>query len=316
MNNGDLVAVTGAFGYTGKYITRLLLARGDRVITLTAHPERPNEFGGQVQAYPFDFDRPERLCQNLRGVKTLYNTYWVRFDYGSATFDRAIENTQILFRAALQAGVQRVVHVSITNPVLESPLPYFRGKAVLEQALRHSGLSYAILRPTVLFGPEDILINNIAYLVRRFPFFAVPGSGDYRLQPVFVEDMAELCVQAAGSGENLLLDAVGPDILTFDELVRLIASKINRRVKILHFPPALALLLSRLVGLWLGDVVLTPDELAGLSAGLLVSSASPTCSTRLADWLELNAAQVGSRYASEIARHYKNSSVKSLANPG
>jgi uncharacterized protein YbjT (DUF2867 family) len=291
-------AVTGAFSYTGKYITRLLLAQGREVITLTGHPDRPNEFGGKVKALAYHFDQPDRLAQSLEGVDTLYNTYWVRFDHGQTTFEVAVRNTQALFRAARRAGVQRIVHTSITNPTLDSPLPYFRGKAQLEKDLQEAGLSYAILRPTVLFGPEDILINNIAYLVRTFPLFAIPGDGEYRLQPVFVEDYARLAVQAGAGKEDCVIDVVGPDVFTFNQMVELIAASLGRSPWLLHLPP------SGVVGWWLKDVTLTWDEYRGLSAGLLVSAQPPTGQARLGDWLKENAGRVGSRYASELERHY------------
>ncbi len=296
--------VTGAYSYTGKYITRRLLAQGRRVGTLTGHPQRPNEFGDQVPAFPYDFDHPERLVERLAGVDALYNTYWVRFDHGHNTYNLAVRNTKILIDAARQAGVRRLVHVSITNPSLDSPLPYFHGKAELEGYIQQSGLSYAILRPTVIFGLEDILINNIAYLLRAFPLFAVPGSGEYRLQPVYVEDMAGLAVQAAAGQENCVLDAVGPDVFTFNELLALVAKVIERKPWIIHLPPAVVLRLSGLIGWWMGDVTLTREEVQGLSADLLVSAQPPTGRTRLADWLAANAEQVGKRYASELARHY------------
>lgn len=304
MTTNNLCAVTGAFSYTGKYITRLLLAQGKSVITLTNHPDRPNEFGQQVKTFPYSFDDPARLVDSLRGVDTLYNTYWVRFDHGQKTFSQAVENTKILFRSAREAGVRRVVHVSITNPTLDSPLPYFQGKAVLEKLLRESGLSYAIVRPTVIFGDEDILINNIAYLLRRFPIFAIPGAGKYRLQPIFAEDMAKLCVQAGNSTENLLVNAVGPDIFTFDEMVRLIARQIGSRAVIFHLHPSVALFLAQFIGLFVRDVVLTQDEVDGLMADLLISSQPPTGETRLSDWLSQHTDRVGSRYASELNRHY------------
>jgi uncharacterized protein YbjT (DUF2867 family) len=297
-------AVTGAFSYTGKYITRLLLAQGREVITLTGHPDRPNEFGGKVKALAYHFDQPDRLAQSLEGVDTLYNTYWVRFDHGQTTFEVAVRNTQALFRAARRAGVQRIVHTSITNPTLDSPLPYFRGKAQLEKDLQESGLSYAILRPTVLFGPEDILINNIAYLVRTFPLFAIPGDGEYRLQPVFVEDYARLAVQAGAGKEDCVIDVVGPDVFTFNQMVELIAASLGRSPWLLHLPPSMVLPLSGVVGWWLKDVTLTWDEYRGLSAGLLVSAQPPTGQARLGDWLKENAGRVGSRYASELERHY------------
>lgn len=305
MNTSELHVVTGAFGYTGKTITRRLLAKGVQVKTLTGHPDRENPFGDRVSIAPFNFDNPAALAESLRGVTTLYNTYWVRFEHGDATFARAVENTRTLVAAAGEAGVRRIVHVSITNPEPDSPLPYFRGKALLEETIMQSGLSYAIIRPTVIFGLEDILLNNIAWILRRFPAFAVPGDGSYRLQPIYVEDMADIAVRAGEQAENAVIDAVGPDIFTFDELVCLVAEKTGSRARILHLPPGLALFLSRLVSLGVGDVVLTRDEVAGLMANLLVSDDPPTGQTRLADWLEENAASVGVRYASELARHYR-----------
>ena len=298
-------AVTGAFGYTGKYIARLLLANGQDVITLTGRPERGlPEFAGRIRALPFHFDQPKRLRESLNGVDVLYNTYWVRFNYGTQTYERAVANTRTLIRAAREAGVRRIVHVSITNPTPESRLPYFHGKALLEQAVQDSGLEYTILRPTVIFGAEDILINNIAWLLRHFPVFAVPGSGEYRLQPIFVEDMAELAVRAGQSRANEIIDAVGPDIFTFNELLALVAGSLKSKALRVHLPAGLALQLSRLIGLLLRDVVLTQDEVEGLSAGLLVSKSAPTGRTRLADWLAQNHAAVGRQYASELSRHY------------
>jgi NADH dehydrogenase len=297
-------AVTGAFSYSGKYITRRLLARGEQVITLTGHPNRLDPFDGKVKAYPLDFGDEDRLADSLQGVHTLYNTYWVRFDRDQNTQPRAVENTRILVRAAVAAGVERIVHISITNPSPDSRLPYFWGKAANERAVIESGLSYAILRPTVLFGAEDILINNIAWLLRRFPVFALPGDGQYQLQPVYVDDLASLAVQAGDARENILWDAVGPDIFPFEEMVRLIARALGLSRGLLRVPPAWALAAARFLSLFVGDVLLTPEEVDGLMAGLLVSAEPPRCPTRLADWLEANKETVGKAYASELARHY------------
>lgn len=301
----ELNIVTGALGYTGKYITRRLLAAGKRVRTITGHPDRPNPLGSEVSVAPFSFDQPESLIQALRGATTLYNTYWVRFPYGAVSFDVAVENTRTLIKAAESAGVRRLVHVSITNASVESPLPYFRGKGLVEKAITESRLSYAIIRPTVIFGAEDILINNIAWLLRRFPVFTILGAGDYRLQPIYVEDMAELAVSLGQMDENLVVDAVGPEVFTFEELVRLLATRIGSRSRIVHLSPRLALNLSRFIGYFVRDVVLTRDEMEGLMANLLISQGPPTGKTRLSDWLDANAALLGTRYASELERHYR-----------
>ena len=298
------IAVTGAFSYSGKYITERLLARGEQVITLTNHPNRPDPFNGKVRAYPMDFKDEKGLIESLKGVDTFYNTYWVRFDKDANTQPVAVENTRRLVRAAVEAGVKRIVHISITNPSLDSHLPYFWGKAANEKTVMESGVSYAILRPTVLFGTEDILINNIAWLLRRFPFFALPGNGDYRLQPVFVDDVAELAVDIGYAKDNLVWDAVGPDIFTFREMVDLISKTIGYKRTLILVPPRLALTAAQFLSLFLGDVMLTTEEVDGLMADLLVSREPPRCQTRLTDWLEANKKTVGAEYASELARHY------------
>ena len=298
------IAVTGSFSYSGKYITRRLLAEGHEVVTLTGHPNRPDPFGGKVKAYPLDFDEVG-MAASLQGVDTLYNTYWVRFDQGKNTQPRAVENTRRLVNAAKQAGVRRIVHISIANPSAESHLPYYWGKAANEKAVTESGMSYAILRPTVLFGMEDVLINNIAWLLRRFPFFGQIGDGKYGIQPVYVDDLAALAVDAGARNDNFIWDAVGPDIFNFDELVRLIGEKIGHSKPILHLPPGLALKAAQFISLFVGDVVLTPEEVDGLMANLLVSSEPPRCKTHLGDWLTENRETVGVVYASEVARHYK-----------
>ncbi|GAB4397679.1 MAG: NAD(P)H-binding protein [Anaerolineales bacterium] len=296
-------AVTGAFSYSGKYITRRLLAQGDEVLTLTGHPNRPDPFDGKVRACPLDFD-VDGMAKNLAEVEVLYNTYWIRFDSGANTQARAVENTRKLVQAARQAGVRRIVHISITQPAETSPLPYFSGKAANERAVRESGLSYAILRPTVLFGAEDILINNIAWLLRRFPLFGQIGDGQYRLQPIFVDDLAALAVEAGRRPENLTWDAVGPDIFSFDELVRLIGKSIGCQRPLIHLHPRLALLAAQAISRLVGDVLLTPEEVNGLMADLLISAEPPRGKTRLADWLAQNRESIGAVYASELARHF------------
>ena len=297
------IAVTGAFSYSGKYITRRLLKCDEEVITLTGHPDRPDPFGGRVKPYPLDFDEAS-MTRSLQGVDVLVNTYWVRFDKGENTQPRAVENTRKLINAAKAAEVKRVVHISITNPSAESHLPYFWGKAANEKTVIESGMSYTILRPTVLFGAEDILINNIAFLLRRFPFFALPGDGSYRLQPVYVDDVAELAVEGVYRTDNYIIDAVGPDIFTFKEMVELIGEKIGAKRPLIPIPPRLALLAAQLLSLFVSDVLLTPEEVDGLMAGLLVSKEPPLGRTRLGDWLEANRGKVGAQYASELKKHY------------
>jgi NADH dehydrogenase len=294
--------VTGAFGYSGRYIAARLLEKGHEVHTITNSPNRENPFGGRVSATAFHFDDPPKLVQALRGTDVLYNTYWVRFNYGEFTHDLAVANTIKLFSAAREAGVRRVVHVSITNPSEQSDLDYFRGKARLERELRESRLSYAILRPAILFGKEDILVNNIAWVLRRFPLFGVFGDGSYRLQPIFVDDLAALAVREGEGTTNRIVDAIGPETFTFRELVELIGQIIGRPRRIVSVPPALGYVVASLIGKLIGDVFLTRQEIAGLMRGLLATSSPPAGETKLTDWARAHAGQLGSRYSSELAR--------------
>src|SRR5713101_1520832 len=296
-NTNEFDVVTGAFSYTGKYVTRRLLNAGRRVRTLTGHPERANMFGGQVEIAPLNFEDRANLVRSLGGASVLYNSYWVRFSHGRATFDEAVANSRALIHAAKEAGVRRIVHLSIANPSIDSHLPYYSGKAQVERAIVDSGLSYAILRPTVIFGVEDILINNIAWFARHFPVFAIPGSGQYQIQPTFVEDMADLAVSAARGIENLVLDAVGPEIFTFEDLVRLIATGVRSKTRLIHVPPFVALGMLRFIDPIVGDVILTREEIEGLMANLLVSKQLATGQTRFTDWLVQNASILGTSYA-------------------
>jgi NADH dehydrogenase len=304
MPASEFDVVTGASGYTGRYITRLLLSRGRRVKTLTGHPARTNPFGDQIESAPFNFDRPDELARSLEGAGTVFNTYWIRFPYGGQTFDSAVENTRVMLVAATRAGVRRFVHISVTNSTT-SPLPYFRGKAMVEAALKESALSYAIIRPALIFGVEDILLNNIAWLLRRFPFFAIPGRGDYRVQPIFAADLAEIAVDAARDDRRIILDAVGPEIFTFDELVRMLASAVHRKARIVHVDPRIALAMTQIVSRLVRDVMLTRDEIRGLMTNLLVTDSPPNASTRFSQWLASNADKIGIAYASELARHFR-----------
>jgi nucleoside-diphosphate-sugar epimerase len=298
----NTLAVTGAFGYSGKYIAERLLAEGNIVVTLTNSLQRENPFGERLRAVPFHFDEPQKLAESLRGVSVLYNTYWVRFNHRSFTHADAVRNTMTLFEAAKTAGVERVVHVSITNPAIDSPLEYFSGKAKLEQALMESGLSYAILRPTVLFGKEDILINNIAWVLRHLPVYGVFGDGQYKVQPIYVDDLAKIAVEQGRVRKNCVIDAIGPETFTYRELALCIGEIIGKRRPIVSIPPSLGYIVGWVIGKLVGDVMITREEIAGLMANLLYVDSPPAGSTRLTDWARERASTLGLYYTNELAR--------------
>ncbi len=308
-----LDVVTGAFSYSGGAIARELRQRGRRVRTLTGHPERAGGRGepASIEVAGLDFQDPVRLAASLEGVTTLYNTYWVRFAYGSVTHETAVANSRALFHAAQRAGVARVVHVSITHPSSESPLPYFRGKALVEQALAETALSYAIFRPAILFGGDGVLVNNIAWLLRHLPVFAIAGDGRYRIRPIHIDDLARICVDAgapAADGRrriDTLQNAVGPERPSFNELVGWIAAATKTRSKVVHVPAALLPPVSALLGKALGDVLLTRDELVAMMGGLADTDGEATGRIAVSEWLSEHGDELGRHYANEIDRHFR-----------
>lgn len=302
MSNHQIHAVTGAYGYSGKYIADKLLAGGKQVITLTNSLKRQHPFGDRLRAFGFNFNKPDLLADSLKDVKVLYNTYWVRFNHKLFTYANAVENSKILFDAAAKAGVERIVHISITNPTIDSPLEYFRGKALLEKYLKETGISYCILRPAVLFGKEDILINNIAWALRCFPVFGVFGSGHYKLQPIYVDDLAELAVQQGKQRDNVTIDAIGPETFTYRELVEEIGHIIGKKRPIVSLPPLLNYSIGWIVGKFVNDVMITKDEVQGLMANLLYVDTQSAGTTKLTDWTKKHADTLGFKYTSELAR--------------
>ena len=297
--------VTGAFGYTGRFIAERLLAAGHMVRTLTGHPERPNPFGRRLDVRPYRFDDRAALAASLEGATTLFNTYWVRFPWGAASFEAAVANSRALFAAARAAGVARIVHVSITNPSVDSPFPYFRAKALTERALAESGVPHAVVRPTVVFGRGDVMINNIAWLLRHLPAFAIAGDGGYPVRPVHVADVARLCLTTAAARDDVVVNAVGPETFTFTELVRAVAIAVGSRARLVHVPATLVPAVARALGLVLRDVLLTPQELGALMAGLAATDGPPTGHVALTEWLAAYGSTLGARYASELRRHYQ-----------
>ena len=309
LTHPELAAVTGAFSYTGRYVAKHLLDRGVGVRTLTRNPDREDPFGGRVAVVPLDFSDPEGLCRTMEGAGVFYNTYWIRFGRGRNTFEQAMENSGVLFDAARSAVVGGIVHFSVANASPESRLPYFRGKGQVEEILKGMGIPYAIIRPTLVFGEGDLLLNNMAWALRRFPVFPVSGRGDYKVQPIYAVDVAAQAVAAGSRDDRFVADAAGPETFTFEELLRLLASSMGTRVRLVHTQPSLGFALTRMAGLLLRDLVLTRDEVDGLMERLLTSDGVPTGATKLGDWLRVNADGLGQQYACELRRKYRRQFV-------
>ena len=298
--------VTGAFGFTGKYIAQRLLDNGCNVRTLTNSTERGNSFKNKISIAPLHFDNFDELINSLQGTSVLYNTYWIRFNYdnGKLTFhhSKAAENTLKLFHAAKEAGVKKIVHISIANPSEDSPYEYYKYKAKLEKSLIESSVSYAILRPAIIFGKEDILINNLAWSLRKLPVFAVFGNGKYNMQPIFVEDLAKIVVKSGEEVENKIVDAVGPELYTYSELIKMLCMVLHKKRLIIKLPTPIVYYASKIIDLFTGDIMLTRDEINMVRDNLMYSTKPPLGETRLSEWCEKNRNTLGMHYANEISR--------------
>ena len=299
--------VTGAFSYSGAAIAHELQAAGRRVRTLTGHPGRGPQTAaaGGIEVRPLDFADPAALTESMRGARTLYNTYWVRFARGAVDHPVAVTRSRVLFQAAAAAGVRRIVHVSITNPSADSPYPYFRGKAAVEQALRDLGVSHAVLRPAILFGGDGVLLNNIAWLLRRLPVFAVGGTGEYRIRPIHVDDLARLAVRAGDSAVTEVIDAVGPERPTFLALVQTIRTAVGSRSQVIRVPGTLIPAAARVLGLALRDTLLTAEEYQAMADGLADTDGPATGETALSQWIADHQDTLGHVYANELTRHFR-----------
>ena len=299
------VAVTGSFGFTGRALTERLLAAGHEVVTLSRRSGAGDPLAGRITVRPLDLERGDELRASLDGVETLFNTYWLRFPRGSSTFERAVARSAALLAAARGAGVRRVVHVSVVNAAADAETPYVRAKAALEAVVRSSGLEWAIVRPTLTYGMGDILINNLAWALRRLPVYGLPGLGRYTVQPVHVDDVARICVEAATGPSGVTADAAGPETMQYRELVDRVRTAIGSRSIVVPMPHAAVLAAAKVLGLLVHDVVLTRDEIRELTSSLLTSHEPARGEIRISDWVPKNADALGRRWSSELDRNYR-----------
>lgn len=302
----NIHTITGALGFTGKYIAKQLIEKGYTVQTLTNSQGRPNPFGDKLKILPLDFNNEIELVSSLQGTDVLYVTYWVRFVYKSKNltflYSQGEENTKKLFDAAKKAGVKRIVYVSISNPDEKLPYEYFYRKARIEKYLMGLGVSYAILRPCVLFGHEDILFNNITWVIRNFHLFPSFSAKECKIQPIFVDDLATLITESAQKNEDMLIDACGPETFHYKDLAKTIRKILNVKCLIFSVPKSWIYYSGKIISMFTGDQILTRDEMNALCEGLMYSRNPPLAPTRFTEWLKENKKTFGKHYANETKR--------------
>ena len=295
--------VTGALGYTGRWIAHQLLDQGEKVRTLTNAVGREDPFDGKVEIHPLNFEDKDSLVESLRGADVLYNTYWVRYNHHKKNFDHEIatRNCSILFEAAKEAGVRRIVHFSVAHPDQAPGWSYFRGKVECEENLKKVGISYAILRPTVLFGGgRNVLVNNIAWMLRYMPVFGYFGWGNYPIQPVHVRDVARMAIELGASNEDVTRDAVGPETFRYKDYIKLIARSMGVRRIIMPVPPLMGWMAGQFMGFFLKDMVITRAEIRGLMRGLVASDEEPMGVIKFSEWIEGKGDSIGRKYHNDL----------------
>ncbi|MFA5139856.1 MAG: NmrA family NAD(P)-binding protein [Elusimicrobiota bacterium] len=298
---GQRIVVTGAFSYTGAAVAAECLRRGFTVHSLT---NRRPPGGSGITCSRLRFD-PEYLAKELAGATAFINTYWVRFPWAGMGFSDAVRDSGMLIDTAVRAGVGRIVHVSVSNASDAGGLGYYSAKAEVERLVRDAGVGYAIVKPTLVVGPTDVLTNNIAWLLRRSPVFLLPEGGGCRLQPVTLSDAARLIVDAALETRNLEEDVAGPEVFTFADYVRQIAAACGLNRLFLPATNPVVLGVMGLLGLMLRDRVLTRDELAGLQREMLVSKAPALGREFVSAWIRAHGADLGRRYVNDLDRHFR-----------
>ena len=306
------VVITGAFSFTGAAVAGELLQRGWNIHTLTNR--RPPPGSDHFTTAPLSFDAAH-LRRQLAGADAFVNTYWVRLPWAGQTFQTAVRNSKLLIEAAIQAGVSRFVHVSVSNAGSNANLGYYRGKAEVEAAIRDSSLAYAIVCPTLIVGPTDVLTNNIAWFVRHFPIFPLPDGGHYRLQPLTLADAGRIIANEVESQRTEQIDAAGPDVMTFREYVRTIAKACGVTKLIVRVPSRIALSVLKLIQMILKDVVLTREELLGLKQEALLSRNTSLATESVTQWLMANGKTLGRRYANDLERHFQSAAKEPILNP-
>lgn len=248
MMEGITVAIAGGSGFIGRAIVRRL---GDaaRLRVLTRNPDavRARLAGTGAEFVRADVTEPSSLESAMAGVNVAINAaqfegYPIENPRRGLTFERVdYGGTVAMLEAARKAGVTRFIYISGAAADEHSSQPGFRAKGRAERAIRDSGLEFTIFRPSLVYGPDDRVVNMLARALRYAPVFAVPGSGKQLVQPLLVDDLAACVAMAAtmGKGRNGVFEIGGPEPMSFDDLMHLLMELTGYERPIIHIPEGL-----------------------------------------------------------------------------
>jgi NADH dehydrogenase len=243
-----VIVVAGGSGFIGAAVVRRLVAAGEQVAVMTAHPDRsgPRIEGLGARVVRGDVLDPDSLEPALSGADAVvqaltFPTFPVekpRKRYTFEEFDH--RGTERLVQAAARAGVKRYVYSSGSGAAPGADKVWYRAKWGGEEAIRSSGLAHCIIRPSWVYGPDDAALNTFVAFHRWLPFVPVIGDGSQRLQPVFVDDVAQaMTVAARTSASTGTFEIGGPAVMTMDTVLATMMEVRGRRKPLVHFPPLL-----------------------------------------------------------------------------
>ncbi|MDB5733751.1 MAG: 3-beta hydroxysteroid dehydrogenase [Alphaproteobacteria bacterium] len=242
----NLVTIFGGSGFLGRHTVRALARAGWRIKVATRHPARgfflrPLGTVGQIDFVKCDVSDAESVAHAVMGSSAVINLTGILFQKGQTFEDVQVEGAANIAQAAARGGVGALVHVSAIGADLESDSSYAETKALGEQAVREAFADAVILRPSIIFGPEDGFFNKFAGMARFSPVLPLVGGGHTRFQPVFVGDVAQAIVTALGdAARSRTYELGGPGVYSFKELLQLILRETGRKRALLPLPFGLA----------------------------------------------------------------------------
>jgi NADH dehydrogenase len=273
--NTNLVTIFGGSGFVGRHTVRALARAGWRIKVATRHPARgfflrPLGAVGQIDFVKCDVGDAASVAQAVAGAQAVVNLTGILFEKGQTFEDVQADGAAHIAQAAAAAGVQALVHVSAIGSDLESESAYAVTKAEGEQAVREAFAGAVILRPSIIFGPEDGFFNKFAAMARLLPALPLVGGGHTRFQPIFVGDVAQAILAALSRQDGRTYELGGPSTYSFKELLQLILRETGRRRALIPMPFALASLKAAFLQL-LPNPLLTMDQVRLLKTDNVVS---------------------------------------------